>query len=77
VWEALPEGLGPITEKQIHDSLWHYYYDVDKTIAYLLKEHAAKPKKVQQKKIEKKNITGRFWLFSILPCECYLGLESS
>jgi elongation factor 1 alpha-like protein len=54
VWEALPEGLGPITEKQIRDSLWHYYYDVDKTIAYLLKEHAAKPKKVQQKKIEKR-----------------------
>ncbi|KAL9100806.1 MAG: hypothetical protein Q9187_009320 [Circinaria calcarea] len=25
-----------ITDKEIQDSLWHYYYDVEKTIAYLL-----------------------------------------
>lgn len=23
------------TDKEIHDSLWHYYFDVDKTVAYL------------------------------------------
>src|ERR1700710_3156935 len=31
-------ALGPafeVSEKEIHDSLWHYYYDVDKTVAYL------------------------------------------
>lgn len=32
--------LGPqaskVTTKQIQESLWHYYYDVDKTIAYLI-----------------------------------------
>ena len=31
--------LGPdisITDKEIEDSLWHYYYDVDKTVNYLL-----------------------------------------
>lgn len=33
------EVLGPqlhITDKEIEDSLWHYYYDVDKTVNYLL-----------------------------------------
>ena len=29
--------LGPdFTDKQIQDSLWHYYYDVEKTVNYLL-----------------------------------------
>lgn len=26
----------PITDKEIEDSLWHYYYDIDKTVNYLL-----------------------------------------
>lgn len=31
--------LGPevsITDREIEDSLWHYYYDVDKTVNYLI-----------------------------------------
>lgn len=31
--------LGPdvaVTDKEIQDSLWHYYYDVGKTVIYLL-----------------------------------------
>ena len=31
--------LGPgvsIPDREIEDSLWHYYYDVDKTVNYLL-----------------------------------------
>lgn len=44
--EQLREGtvkvrdvLGPdiaVTDKEIQDSLWHYYYDVGKTVTYLL-----------------------------------------
>ena len=26
----------PITDREIEDSLWHYYYDIDKTVHYLL-----------------------------------------
>lgn len=26
----------PVTNKEIEDSLWHYYYDIDKTVKYLL-----------------------------------------
>ena len=29
---------GSFTDKEIQDSLWHYYYDVDKTVNYLLSE---------------------------------------
>ena len=31
--------LGPevaISDKDIQDSLWHYYYDIEKTVTYLL-----------------------------------------
>ncbi|KAK2597707.1 hypothetical protein N8I77_012473 [Diaporthe amygdali] len=35
--------LGPqaskVTTQQIQESLWHYYYDVDKTIAYLISKY--------------------------------------
>lgn len=33
--------LGPsvnVSGKSIEDSLWHYYYDVDKTVNYLLRK---------------------------------------
>ncbi|RKF57658.1 HBS1-like protein [Erysiphe neolycopersici] len=36
----LPLSLGHIEDDQIHDSLWHTYYDVDKTVAYLVKVFA-------------------------------------
>lgn len=38
--EEVKSMLGPqaskVTTQQIQESLWHYYYDVDKTIAYLI-----------------------------------------
>lgn len=47
--EQLPQGSGHITDKQIQEALWHYYYDVDKSVSYLKKEYMAKPKKEQKK----------------------------
>lgn len=52
--------LGPqadkVTTQQIHDALWHYYYDTDKSVAYLIGKFvdptptpAAKPKAPQAK----------------------------
>ncbi|KAL9014406.1 MAG: hypothetical protein Q9173_000954 [Seirophora scorigena] len=46
--------LGPsisVNDKDIEDSLWHYYYDVDKTVNYLLQQQAP----VQSKASKKKN----------------------
>jgi elongation factor 1 alpha-like protein len=32
-------GAGfPVTDQQIQDSLWHYFYDIAKTVAYLKSE---------------------------------------
>jgi hypothetical protein len=33
---ALPSTASHITDKQIQESLWHYYYDVEKTVKYLV-----------------------------------------
>jgi hypothetical protein len=30
----------PISDAQIQESLWYYYFDVDKTVAYLKRERA-------------------------------------
>ncbi|MCJ1478359.1 Hsp70 suppressor, GTPase facilitates ribosomal subunit dissociation [Lambiella insularis] len=35
--------LGPevaVTDKDIQDSLWHYYYDIEKTVTYLLNQQS-------------------------------------
>jgi elongation factor 1 alpha-like protein len=45
----LPQGSEHITDKQIQEALWHYYYDVDKSVSYLQKVYMAKPKNEQKK----------------------------
>lgn len=51
VTALLGPGADKVTIQQIQDALWHYYYDVDKTVAYLIGKFvdptpkpAAKPK---------------------------------
>jgi hypothetical protein len=41
-----------ILDKDIHDALWHYYYDIGQTVEFLLSkaERAAQPKKEKKKK---------------------------
>ena len=50
--------LGPqaskVTIEQIQDSLWHYYYDVDKTVAYLINKYIdPAPKPAAKTKVPK------------------------
>ena len=35
VRDILEENF-PVSNREIEDSLWHYYYDVDKTVNYLI-----------------------------------------
>ncbi|OAA61084.1 translation elongation factor ef-1 [Niveomyces insectorum RCEF 264] len=37
VRRVLDDQAGKVTESQIQEALWHYYYDVDKSVAYLRK----------------------------------------
>ncbi|TVY15557.1 HBS1-like protein [Lachnellula arida] len=49
--ELPPDSTSQISDKQITDALWHYYYDVEKSVNYLVgtvkKENAKKEPKVQ------------------------------
>ena len=42
VRSILGDGV-PVTDREIQDSLWHYYYDVEKTVMYLLSMIATQP----------------------------------
>lgn len=46
----LPANAKHVTDKQIEESLWHYYYDVGKSVDYLSKTFGVKEKKVVEKK---------------------------
>lgn len=59
--EALGSAGSDISDAQIQEALWHYYYDVGKTVSYLKNKFAAPeaaPKKEAQPKKEK--ATSRF-----------------
>lgn len=45
----------PATDKEIQDALWHYFYDIDKTVAYLknLKKPAQTEKKTKTKQVSR------------------------
>ncbi|MCJ1465232.1 Hsp70 suppressor, GTPase facilitates ribosomal subunit dissociation [Pseudocyphellaria aurata] len=38
------------TDEEIQESLWHYYYDVEKTVNYILNQKTPQPKKSKKKK---------------------------
>jgi elongation factor 1 alpha-like protein len=52
VREELPSNAGHITDKEIQESLWHYYYDVEKSVAYLVSKHVTKPKAKKKEKVK-------------------------
>jgi elongation factor 1 alpha-like protein len=63
VREVLPEASSGVTDEEIHESLWHYYYDVEKSVAYLASKHA--PKKVVKKEnVKKGTVQGGLIYFS-------------
>ncbi|KAF3761409.1 hypothetical protein M406DRAFT_342209 [Cryphonectria parasitica EP155] len=48
--------LGPqsdkVTTQQVQEALWHYYYDVDKSVAYLVNKFIDPPKKTTKPKLK-------------------------
>ncbi|RFU32784.1 hypothetical protein B7463_g3545, partial [Scytalidium lignicola] len=51
---ALPPGSGNITDKQIQEALWHYYYDIEKSVTYLVNTYLPKAQKITKKSGVKK-----------------------
>lgn len=50
VKKSLGANANKVTVKQIQDALWHYYYDVDKSVAYLSKTFIVPPPQITPKK---------------------------
>lgn len=50
VQKALGDDANKVTAKQIQDALWHYFYDIEKSVSYLKKTYIAPPPKPAPKK---------------------------
>lgn len=50
VREALGDGVPGVTDKDIQEALWHYYYDVEKSVNYLIQSRM--PKEEKKKKVK-------------------------
>ncbi|CCU75861.1 elongation factor Tu GTP binding domain-containing protein [Blumeria hordei DH14] len=61
---SLPLCKSYITDKEIQESLWHTFYNVEKTVEYLLRMHSDKPKagKISKKKSSKEFFKDTPWL---------------
>lgn len=66
VREALPSTAAHVTDKEIQESLWHYYYDVERSVAYLVGKHTPKQKVAKKENVKGKGGIAQGGLFSFL-----------
>ena len=78
VRKALGKDSTKVTLKQIQDALWHYYYDVEKSVAYLNKTFIAPPpaKPAAKPTPAKKAPEGMSRTFSFSAAYCSFGETS-
>ncbi|KAI9771386.1 MAG: Hsp70 suppressor, GTPase facilitates ribosomal subunit dissociation [Geoglossum umbratile] len=55
VREVIGNDIPGVTNKSIEDALWHYYYDVEKSVTYLLNHHMPKPQSKPKPKLNGAN----------------------
>ena len=48
-----------VTTAQIQEALWHYFYDIDKSVAYLVTKHIASPKAAKSAPTQKNKGEGK------------------
>ncbi|MDA4133294.1 MAG: hypothetical protein OK454_09260, partial [Thaumarchaeota archaeon] len=58
IQSMLGDEASKVTVRQIQDALWHYYYDIDKSIAYLMGKYIAPPAPNATKAAAKRNSKG-------------------
>lgn len=58
VKKSLGPNAGKVTVKQIQEALWHYFYDVEKSVAYLSKTFITPPPKATPKKVPEGKLNG-------------------
>jgi hypothetical protein len=54
VREALGADVPDVTDREIQEALWHYYYDVGQTVTYILDTRAKKSGGMKKEKKKKK-----------------------
>jgi elongation factor 1 alpha-like protein len=64
---ALGVEADKVTTTQIQDALWHYYYDVDKSVTYLLTKFIAPPPPKSTKSAPKGKPSGKHVLLLFTP----------
>ncbi|RDL36978.1 p-loop containing nucleoside triphosphate hydrolase [Venustampulla echinocandica] len=65
VREALPPTAAHVTDKQVQEALWHYYYDVEKSVKYLVAASVPTTPKVLKKGAAGKKPEGGFISFGV------------
>ncbi|KAM0478516.1 hypothetical protein ACHAPX_005105 [Trichoderma viride] len=65
VQKALGTEASKVTVAQIQEALWHYYYDIDKSVAYLTKTFIAPAPKAAPKPAPKKAPEGKTGAFPL------------
>ncbi|KAI9718720.1 MAG: hypothetical protein M1812_003894 [Candelaria pacifica] len=88
--DKVRQALGPdvpVTNKEIEDSLWHYYYDVAKVVTWLLNQRTETPQKESKKpKAEGKGNGSSdrntikdplIWHASTVPTSCGVSLSAA
>jgi elongation factor 1 alpha-like protein len=61
---ALGADASKVTVQQIQDALWHYFYDVEKSVTYLKKTYIVPAPKATPKKMK-----ARKWISDFLPLQ--------
>lgn len=56
----LDEAGVPSTTKDIEDALWHYFWDVGKSVAYLKNARTPRPAQGKKEKVEKMKAKSKF-----------------
>ncbi len=54
---ALGAGASKVTTPQIEEALWHYYYDIDKAVTYLVTKFIAPPETKKVKATQQRGIS--------------------
>jgi hypothetical protein len=54
VRESLGSDVPDVTDREIQEALWHYYYDVGQTVAYILDTRVKKAGGAKKEKKKKK-----------------------
>lgn len=70
---ALGNGASKVTTAQIQEALWHYYFDAEKALAFLVSKHVTPTSPKSRKKEPKKGQTEGGSAFLLCSSDAHTG----